>query len=96
MGRADLACAECNCFLRLMVNLRPAVLSDSPPPNHPPPAAQGRHLGAAVVGYAARVLRGMDPRFPHLKNESWPRSWFPNCQRGSIWMVLQSGCPGKI
>ena len=37
MGQADLACAECNCFPHLMVNLRPARLLGSPYAQLPTP-----------------------------------------------------------
>lgn len=76
MGPADLACAECNCFPHLMVNLRPARLSDSPSSEQPTLATQSRDRGFTTHG-----LWDFGPQFPHLKIESWPKSWFSTYQR---------------
>lgn len=98
MGRTDLACAECNCFLRLMVNLRLAVLSGNPPPPPPPPphpTAQGRHLGT-VASFAAGALWDFDPRFPHLKMRRGLDHGFRTVRKTLLGWFHKLGRPGEI
>lgn len=95
MGPADLACAECNCFPYLMVNLRPAWLSDSPSSEPPTPAVPSRDRGP-TLGFTTHGLWDFGPQPPHLKHNrlDLDHRFLPT--ETLFGLVLQSGCPGKI
>lgn len=96
MGPTDLACAECNCFPHLMVNLRPAGLSVCPSSEPPTPAAQCGDLGH-ILGFTPHVLWDFVPQFPHFKSKRpGLHRGFPPIKETLFGSILQSGCSGKI
>jgi hypothetical protein len=68
MGPADLACAKCNCFPHLMVNLRQSGFGQPIDLNFQHPV-QSRDQGPRLWAIATLPLLGFVLQFPLLENE---------------------------